>query len=58
MNNSLMDEFHINFMFNDKFNRYIKLLLKEKIKPNDPKYKEFHKFNDIIYNQPITIDSY
>ena len=53
---SLKTEFLNNFSSNDKFNKYIKLINKGCIIPNDPKYAEFHKFITILDEMTINVD--
>ena len=49
-------EFLQNFFYNDKFNRYLKLINIDRRYLRDPKYKEFHKFIDIFDEMNITVD--
>ena len=56
MSEILKIEFLHNFFNNDKFNRYLKLINIDRRYLRDPKYKEFHKFIDILDEMNINVD--
>ena len=56
--NNLTNEFFNNLFYNDKFNTYIKLYSNKIISLNDAKYKEFHKFIELIKESNISVDDY
>ena len=53
---TLKIEFLQNFFNNDKFNRYLKLINIDRRYLRDPKYKEFHKFIDILNEMNINVE--
>ena len=56
MSEILKIEFLQNFFNNDKFNRYLKLINIDRRYLRDPKYKEFHKFIDILDEMNINVE--
>ena len=44
------------FLNNDKFNSYLKLINIDRRYLRDPKYKEFHKFIDILDEININVE--
>ena len=56
MAETLKIEFLQNFFNNDKFNRYLKLIKIDRRYLRDPKYKEFHKFIDILDEININVE--
>ena len=56
MSEILKIEFLQNFFNNDKFNRYLKLINIDRRYLSNPKYKEFHKFIDILDEMNINVE--
>ena len=52
----LRTEFLINLFYNDKFIKYIKLIEKNCICPEDPQYAEFHKFISLLSDMATSVD--